>query len=123
MTFGLTATGLEIKRASDIKTELEASFRATFGQAINLDSRSHLGQIIGIVSEREALVWELIEEIYFSHYPDPTEGTSLDNVAAITGTTRKSATKSTGVAVLIGDAGINVPSGSILSGVSVGAWW
>ena len=115
MTFGLDALGLEIKRASDIKTELEASFRATFGQAINLDARSILGQIIGIVSEREALVWELIEEVYLSEYPDTSEGVSLDNVAAITGTVRKSATKSTGTATLIGVAGTVIPLGSVVS--------
>lgn len=115
MSFGLTSTGLVIKRASDIKTELENAYKATFGQAINLDARAIAGQIIGIHTEREALIWELIEEIYNSQYPDTSEGVPLDNVVAITGTTRKPSTKSVGFATLIGDAGTVIPAGSILS--------
>ena len=115
MTFGLDANGLEIKRAADIKTELEDAFKAAFGKAINLDSRSILGQVVGIVSEREALIWELIEEIYNSQYPDTSEGTSLENVAAITGTIKKTATKSTGTVTLIGTAGTNIPALTVVS--------
>ena len=115
MSFGLDSDGLEIKRAADIKTELEDALKATFGKAVNLDSRSILGQVVGIVSEREALVWEIIEQIYNSQYPDTSEGNSLDNVVAITGTTRKVSTKSTGSVTLIGDVGINIPSGTVIS--------
>jgi len=115
MSFGLSTSGLNIKRASDIKTELETSFQSTFGKSINLDARSILGQIIGIVSEREALVWELLEEVYNSQYPDTSEGVPLDNVVAITGTNRKSATKSVGVLTLIGDAGTLIPLNSVIS--------
>lgn len=115
MSFGLSSTGLQIKRVADIKTELEAAFRATFGQAINLDSRSILGQIIGIVSEREALVWELIEAVYLSQYPDTAEGVQLENVAALTGTTKKTATKSTGTVTLIGDPGTVIDADSVIS--------
>lgn len=115
MSFGLDASGLEIKRQADIKTELEESFRGKFGRGINLDARSPYGQIIGIISEREALVWELIEEVYNSQYPDTSEGTSLDNVSAITGTTRKGSTFSVGILTLIGDEGTVIPTGSVIS--------
>jgi uncharacterized phage protein gp47/JayE len=115
MSFGLSSTGLNIKRQADIKTELEEVWQATFGKSINLDARSINGQLIGILSEREAKIWELIEQVYNSQYPDTSEGVPLDNVAAITGTERKSSTKSTGIATLIGIAGTTVPAGSIMS--------
>lgn len=115
MSFGLSSTGLSIKRLADIKTELEEAFRTTFGQSINIDSRTPEGQLIGILSEREALVWELLEQIYFSQYPDTSEGVPLDNVAAITGTVRKDPTKSTVTATLIGTLATLIPKDSVAS--------
>jgi len=115
MTFGLDENGLEIKTESEIKTELEDAWKATFGQAINLDARSFLGQVTGIISEREGLIWELIEVIYLSPFPDTAEGVPLDNVSAITGIVRKPETVSVGVITLIGTAGTLVDEGSVIS--------
>lgn len=88
MAFGLSDQGFQAKRLADIKTELEADFRALFGPGINLTAQSPLGQIIGIIAERETFVWEELEKVYASQYPDTAEGASLDGVAALTGTTR-----------------------------------
>jgi len=115
MTFGLDEFGLEIKTIDTIKTEMRDKFRSVMGQGINVDERALLGQIIGVTSEREALVWEVLEQIYNSQYPDTAEGVPLDNVASITGTIRKDPTKSIGIATLIGTAGINVPALSVVS--------
>lgn len=114
-TYGISSTGLEIKRLADIKTELEASFRSAFGTAHNIDSRSPSGQLIGILAERESLLWELIEQLYNSQYPDSAEGIPLDNVVSITGTVRKAAIKSTAVITLFGTIGTIIPAGSIVS--------
>ena len=114
-TYGISATGLEIKRLADIKAELETSFKTQFGTAHNIDPRSPSGQLIGILSEREYLLWELIEQLYNALYPDSAEGIPLDNVVSLTGTIRKAATKSTAVITLFGDIGTVIPEGSIVS--------
>jgi uncharacterized phage protein gp47/JayE len=114
-TYGISATGLEIKRLADIKAELETSFKTQFGTAHNIDPRSPSGQLIGILSEREYLLWELIEQLYNALYPDSAEGIPLDNVVSLTGTIRKAATKSTAVITLFGDIGTVIPAGSIVS--------
>jgi uncharacterized phage protein gp47/JayE len=114
-TYGISSTGLEIKRLADIKTELETSFKTQFGTAHNIDSRSPSGQLIGILAEREALLWELIEQLYNAQYPDSAEGIPLDNVVSITGTIRKPATKSTAVITIFGTLGTVIPAGSIVS--------
>lgn len=114
-TFGLTADGLVIKRLADIKKEWEDSLRAGLGANLNLLPQAVFGQIVGIGSEREALLWELLEAIYNSHYPDTAEGTSLDNVLALSGIKRLPAKKSTVTLILYGDEGTFIPTGSVVS--------
>jgi len=113
---GLDANGLTIKRLADIKTEIEASLRATIGDQINTLPQSIFGQLVGIYAEREALVWELAQAIYDSQYPDTAEGVSFDNVGALTGFTRSPALASTiALQAFFGTPSTVIPAGTILS--------
>ena len=113
MTYGLTDTGFTIKRLSDIKEEMEQALRTGLGNNINLLSESVLGQIVGIASEREASVWELNEDIYYSQYPDSASGVSLDRVCALSAIIRLQARKSLIYGqYLFGTVGTVVPAGS-----------
>lgn len=114
-TFGITDAGFVTKRLVDIKAEIEAAYRSAFGAAINLDARSPLGQIVGIHSERESLIWELAEQIYNSRYPDTAEGSSLDNLASISNVFRLPATHSHVVERISGTNGTVVPVGFVVS--------
>lgn len=115
MAFGLTNSGFEIKRLNDIKEEIEATLRASFGPGINLLPTELLGQLVGMFSEREALIWEALKAVYDSFYPDTADGINLDNVVAITGIKRLEATKGTGIGVAYGTLGTIIPAGSIVS--------
>src|SRR5688572_16080023 len=97
---GLTSTGFERKTIEDIKAEIEDEERLNISPTINTSSASVIGQINGIISSKLAELWELAEEVYNSQYPDSANGAALDNVAAITGTVRQEATKSTVTATL-----------------------
>lgn len=88
ITYGLTPLGFVIKSQAVVISELNAAFQAIFGQNINLAPQSNFGQIIGIFSEREALLWELGAAIYASQYPAGAEGTSVDNILALNNLTR-----------------------------------
>lgn len=113
---GLTATGFEKLLLAQIKEEIEASLRASLGASINTIAPSTFSQIIGIYAEREALLWELAEEVYNSQYPDTADGVPLDNVVSINGITRLGATKSTQDGqILFGTIGTIVPAGTIFS--------
>jgi uncharacterized phage protein gp47/JayE len=114
-TYGLTETGFVKKRQPVIRAELETSFRTIFGNEINLLPTSIFGQTIGIYSEREALLWELAEELYNSAFPDTASGVSLDNAAALTGATRLAATFSQVTVRVVGTLGTYVPIGLIFS--------
>ncbi len=116
MAFGLSATGLEIKRLADIKPEIEDLLRQRLGNSINLLPESVFGQLVGIYSEREAEIWELIEDVYHSQYPDDAEGSSLDNAVALNGIRRLQATFSVQKnQILFGDPGTTVPAGTQFS--------
>lgn len=113
---GLTITGFQAKRLAEIKTEIEQRLRDELGASINLQPSSVFGTMVGIFAEREALLWQLAENVYNASYPDTAEGTSLDNVVAITGITRLAATKSTLSALYLkGTIGTLVPAGTIVS--------
>jgi len=94
MAFGVTPTGFIRKRLEDIKAEIEQSLRDTLGENINLLPEELLGQLVGVFSERDALIWEDMEALFDSQFPATAEAVPLDNVSSITGSIRKTPSKS-----------------------------
>lgn len=116
MAYGVTEQGFNRKRLADIKTEIESELKTTISPNLNLAPETVLGQLVGIWSERESLLWELAEHIYNSQYPGSASGVNLDNVASITGSVRRGATKSRVTTQLMyGTVGTVIPSGSVVS--------
>lgn len=101
LNYGLTEYGFNKKNFPAIKLEIETSLQDAFG-TINLDDKSNFGQIIGVFTEREALLWEALESVYNSMYPDTASDFSLDSVCALTGLTRLQATATKVVCQLTG---------------------
>jgi uncharacterized phage protein gp47/JayE len=102
---GLNENGLTIKTLAQIQDEIDADLKAIFGDQINTLPESVFGQLKGIFSEREALIWELAEAIYNSQYPDTSQGTSLDNIGAISALSRLPA----GASIVEGQALFGTP--------------
>lgn len=99
---GLDLTGLTIKSESEIVDELEAAFRAAFGANLPLGADTIFGQIVAIVAEREAILWELLEVISSSQNPDSAVDALLEALAALTGTERLPAIGSNATLTLTG---------------------
>lgn len=119
MAYGIQAEGFVAKRLVDIKAEIEQDLKDALGNNLNLLPESIFGQIIGIVAERESLLWELAEDVYNSQYPDTAFNAQLDLVCSIVGITRKTATKSVVEGQLFfGTAGTIIPAGTVLSVVN-----
>lgn len=110
----MTTEGLSIDRLADIKSQLEDAFRTGFGSTINLSEDNPLGIIIGIISEREALLQELIQQNYDAFDPTKSEGVQLDNILDLVGLTRNAATFSVGVVTCSGTNGTIIPKGSVV---------
>jgi len=112
MSYGVTNEGFVLKRLADIKAEIEAEIRDTFGE-VNLRPDSVFGQLVGVFSKPAADVWEVIEDEYNSLWPSTAEGVSLDNVMDLSnGLFRLPATKTQVDGVVNGTEGVTVPEGS-----------
>ena len=112
ITYGLTATGFLPKPLTQIRADMNTALQAAFGSSIDLSDRSILGQIVGILAEREALVWQLAQQLYYSMDPTAATGPALDALAALTGTTRLPATFSTVTGTFTGTPTTNIASGT-----------
>lgn len=115
MAYGLTADGFVKKPLSVIRAELEAAYRAAWGNGIDLTPDTDMGKEIGIDAEREAALWELAEAVYNSQYIDGASDSALTTLVRNIGLTRKAATRSTVTATLTGTNGKPVPAGTLFA--------
>jgi len=113
--YGVTLTGFSKKSLDVSKSEIEESLRASLGDGISLLSTGVLGQIVGIIAEREAEIWDVAEEIYDSQYPLSASGQSLDNICTMTGVTRLPASKTSVNVHCTGTPATSLPIGRIVS--------
>jgi uncharacterized phage protein gp47/JayE len=119
-TYGLLSTGFNPKTLAIVKSELEDDFRGVFGASIDLNASGPFGQIIGVVAERLAEVWDAAQEVYAGFDPDQATGSALDALCALTGTLRNAATHSTVTVTCSGTAGTTIPAGTQFSVVTTG---
>jgi uncharacterized phage protein gp47/JayE len=112
MASSLTLQGYQLTKLEDIKAGVESDLKSALGPGINLIPTQLLGQVVGIVSERMALIHELGQDVYNSQYPSTANGISLDNVVAITGIKRLPGIPSTVTVIASGVLGTVIPQGS-----------
>lgn len=110
--YGVTPTGFNAKTLAEVRADLVAAARRVFGPAANTDSRARLGQLIDIVSEPLADVWNLGTSLANALNPNAATGQQADFIAALTGTTRKAAAATRVTLYLLGTAGTVVPATS-----------
>jgi hypothetical protein len=120
-TYGLTSTGFVPKTQDVIRGELAAAITAAFGASVDTSSASLLGQLIGILAEREGLLWDLANAVNASQDPNQATGAALDSLAALTGTFRAPASSSTVTLTLTGTPTTVVNAGSQAKTASTGA--
>lgn len=107
--YGLTPLGFVIKPQQVIISEIQAAFQAVFGQNINLSPASNFSQIIGIISEREALLWQQQQNTVAAQDPASAEGTAVDNLLALNNLRRDGAQPTkTALASVTEDNGITL---------------
>lgn len=112
--FGLTADGFVPKTLQVLKTELEDRWRTEFGQNADVSAESPDGQLIGIMAERLASVWEQLLAVYQAGNVGSAIGAALDEKAALAGITRREAQASTVTVTLHGTNGTVVPAGTVI---------
>jgi len=114
--FGITNDGFVAKRLNTILTELRDEFTNTFGTTINLDDRGPFGQIIAIMADREAELWELAEGTFNNQTPSTATGVGVDNALALVGVPpRMDAFESEVMQTFFGAVGTVIPVGTQVS--------
>jgi len=107
----LDSTGFTIERFDSIKARLEAKFRSSFGDSIDLSPSGVFGQLIGIFAEEIFLQNEGQEAIYYSQYWNTAVGSSLDEAAQNIGQERLVALPTLGEVTFSGTDGTVIPLG------------
>lgn len=120
MSYGLDGSGFNAKPATQVKSELDAAFKAgPLGASAgsepdgSIPVRSLAGQFISILTDAFAGVWDVLLALWSNSDPATATGAALDVICALTGTRRKPATLSTVVAVACGDPGTVLPTGRV----------
>lgn len=90
--FGLTPQGFIPMQQQDVISDLSAALKTSFGANINLAASSNFGQVVGLMSERLTLLWQMGEAIYTQTYPGGAEGTAVDNILSLNNLKRLTAT-------------------------------
>lgn len=90
----LTTEGLKLPTGHETLTDLQTIFKTVFGSDFDISINSVGGMFISIIAEREAMIFELINSVFFSAYPDHAESMSLDNASSYTAISRLNAQKS-----------------------------
>lgn len=111
-TYGLTDDGFEPKTMEVIRDETNARLRARFSPSMPLGNRTALGQLVAIVAGAFGSMWSGMQAVYAAFDPDAATGAQLEALAALTGTFRQPARKSTIPVILTGTTGTPVPAGS-----------
>jgi len=112
MTYGLTPQGFNKKRLADITAEEENALIAEFGD-INVQPQSVFGQFIGVMAKAFADIWEEMEDVYYSQYPNTAEGVALDFVVALNGITRLPAERTSVIGVATGFESTLITAGAL----------
>lgn len=112
MPYGLFPAGFVPATIEDLVSDLGDALKAAFGESIKLGDKDVFGQIVGVVSERLATLWEATEAVNSSQDPDSATGAQLDALCALTGTTRDVAEASTVTLSLTGTPTTVVALGS-----------
>lgn len=110
--YGLTLDGLVIKSLQVIRDDLDAAMRNAFGSSLALGDLSFFGQFDGILADRFAAVWDLLQAIDSSQDPDKATGAALEALCVLTGTFRPAPSYSVVTLGIVGVDGTLLSSGT-----------
>ena len=113
--YGVTPSGFVRKPFTVILADYEARARATLGDDIDLQPHTPFYQMLESVAYENALIWDILEDIYYSGYIDFATGDSLDHLVALLGVLRKPATRAEGTILFSRSAAgstVTIPTGT-----------
>lgn len=128
MAYGLQDEGFILKRAPEIKAELDNRAVQLFqdlvpeGDVVDTSESALLGRLIGLVLPSLTELWEVGQGDWSALDPNSATGVSLDNIVQYGGIARFGASASTAVGLFIGENGILIPGGSVVKATNNSQW-
>lgn len=101
--------GITVNTFDETVTDIATSFKAAYGDEINIDSDTPDGQAINIFAQAVTDLLDLIVQIYNSFDPDNALGTVLDQRCAINGVQRLGGTFTIQPVVVTTDRAVSLP--------------
>jgi len=114
---GVLFNGFEKLTEDESLAQIKADLWANVSDQLNLASAAPLGQIVGIFNERLAFLWDLAEAVYNARKRDTATGEALTALSLLTGTSRKSASKTTVTVTVNLDDGFSQAAGTMFAHV------
>ena len=119
---GVGPAGFAIPTLQAILTNYQDAVLANVNAALDLSDTSPEGQILTILSNFDASLWELMQAVYNAFNPEDAEGAALDNIGDLRGVPRNGPTF-TQVVIQPGDLVLDVahatyPAGQLVANVA-----
>lgn len=105
----LDTNGLVVATTDEIATDLQAAFKAIYGNDINVASESPDGQMIGIFSQADSDLLDLLVDIYNMFDVDSAYGISLQRLLSINGIVPREGTYTTTPVDITTDRALTLP--------------
>lgn len=112
--YGVLSTGFRRPSKTEILNDLLASAvdeSTGFGPTVDVTEESVLRRIYATFAERLDVVWQTLEDTFYSRFIPTASGAALTLAAADFGIERTAAAKSSTVVVVVGTAGVAIPAG------------
>src|SRR5579862_7725675 len=88
-TYGPTPAGFALKPVSAILADYQAAWLADVDPTADLSATAPEGQILGIMSDADAQIWEIMQAAYDAYNREAAEGAALDNLGDLEGAPRE----------------------------------
>lgn len=114
---GVTPQGFVLKTVDDLISDVNDDIHANTDAGLDLDPDQPIAQINSANMKKVAELWEIAQVLYNSFNRQAAEDRLLDNIGALTGTTRVAAKKSTVVGTVNLNSGFDKAAGTMFANV------
>lgn len=111
---GVTELGFQPKTQAEVTTDLNSSFQTAFGSQFDVSPASPDGQVIGIMANTIANLWQQTEAAYNAYAPSNAFGVGLDKLCELNGVVRIRNQPTTVALTFSGSNGTVIPAGYIV---------
>jgi len=112
----LTKTGFKRPIYSELLNEQIARVKALFGEDIDTSELTVLGKFIRLNVFEISKLYEELELVYYSRFPNTAIGTSLDRLCVFNGISRNPAKAAVHIIDVYGKAGKTIKAGELIVG-------